>query len=123
MSWISNYITVGNTQLPTPVSYRVQMADLDTENTTRDEAGVLHRERIRSGVYKIIASWRLTTAQLSNMVNLLSPASFTVTFFDPNTMSYKTKQMYVGDRESEVILGSSDTSKVLIDFSVDFIEM
>ena len=123
MSWISNYISIGNVQLPTPTSYRVQMADLDTENTTRDEAGVLHRERIRQGVYKLYVTWRLRSSALADLISLIAPSSFTVTFFDTNTMSYQTRIMYAGDRESEVVIGSETAGGVLVDFNVDFIEM
>lgn len=123
MAWISNYITINGTRLPTPTTYRVQMADLDTENTTRDETGVLHRDRIRSGVYKIIVSWRLRSSQLASIISLIQSSSFTVTFFDTNTMSYQTKTMYAGDRESEVVIGDETAAGVLVDFNVDFIEM
>lgn len=123
MAWISNYITINGTRLPTPTTYRVQMADLDTENTTRDETGVLHRDRIRAGVYKIIVSWRLRSSQLASIISLIQSSSFTVTFFDTNTMSYQTKTMYAGDRESEVIIGDETAAGVLVDFNVDFIEM
>lgn len=123
MAWISNYITINGTRLPTPTTYRVQMADLDTENTTRDETGVLHRDRIRSGVYKIIVSWRLRSSILASVISLIQSSSFTVTFFDTNTMTYQTKTMYAGDRESEVIIGDETAAGVLVDFNVDFIEM
>lgn len=123
MAWISNYITINGTRLPTPTTYRVQMADLDTENTTRDETGVLHRDRIRSGVYKIIVSWRLRSSILASVISLIQSSSFTVTFFDTNTMSYQTKTMYAGDRESEVVIGDETAAGVLVDFNVDFIEM
>lgn len=123
MAWISDYIKIGNTTLPTPISYRVQMADLDTENTTRDETGVLHRDRIRYGVYKIVASWRLRSTQLASIIALLQPSSFSVRFFDTNTMTYQTKTMYAGDRESEVIVGDETAAGVLVDFSVDLIEL
>lgn len=123
MAFISNYISINNTTLPTPTSYRVQMADLDTENTTRDETGVLHRDRIRYGVYKIIAQWRLTTTQLSSLISLLQNASFSVTFFDPNTLTYQTKTMYAGDRESEIVVGNASTSAIYVDFNVDLIEL
>lgn len=122
MSWISNYISIGGVQLPTPTSYRVEMADLDTEDTTRDEAGMLHRDRIRSGVYKLYLTWRLRSNTLQTIIPLITPVTFTVTFFDTNTMTYQTRTMYAGDRESEVIIGDENASGVLVDFTVDLIE-
>lgn len=123
MSWISNYISIGGYQLPAPTSYEVQRSDLDSENTTRNEAGYLSRDRIRSGVYKIIAKWRIPTSDLQRIVTAISPASFSVTFLDLTTASYKTATMYVGDRTASVVVGDNSVNEMLVDFAVNFIEL
>lgn len=123
MSWYSNFITIGGYQLPSPREYKVQRADLDTENTTRDEAGVLHRDRIRTGVYKIFVTWRLTSTQLSNVISRIEASSFSVTFFDPCTAQTVTRTMYSGDRSADMVLGADTIGDTMFDFSVDLIEM
>lgn len=123
MSWFSSFISIGGNQLPSPRSYRVQRSDLDTENTTRDESGVLHRDRIRTGVYKIYATWRLTSSQLSSVVSAIEPASFSVTFYDPNTNATVTRSMYSGDRSSEMVVGADAAANTLWDFTVNLIEL
>lgn len=123
MSWFSSFISVGGVPLPPPRSYRVQRADLDSENTSRDEAGRLHRDRIRTGTYKIFVTFRVKPTQLSTIISAIEPASFSVTFYDPNTNATVTRTMYSGDRSSEVILGATSASNMLIDFTVDLIEL
>ncbi len=123
MSFLSNYIRIGTYQPPAPTGYEVQRADLDSENTTRNEAGELKRDRIRAGVYKIIAKWRLTSSELSQFTAAISNAQFSVTFLDLTSAAYVTKTMYAGDRSASVVAGSSTAGEMLVDFSVNFIEL
>lgn len=78
-----------------PRSYAVQRSDLDSEDSGRSETGVMFRNRIRAGVYKIQVTWRVNRSQLSAIANAISPDSFSVTFFDPTTASTKTCTMYL----------------------------
>ena len=95
-------ITVGTTALPNPSEYSVSRADLDSDNTGRTESGVLHRDRVRAGVYKIQAKFNVTKAELKTITDAVAAASFAVTFFDPTTSSDPTKTMYVGDRAARL---------------------
>lgn len=123
MAWFNGFITINGTRLPSPRSYRVQRADLDSENTTRNELGVLHRDRIRQGVYKLYLTWRVNPSALASIISAIEPASFTATFYDPNTNQTVTRTLYSGDRSSEMIVNSEYTSDTLWDFSVDLIEL
>ena len=49
-------LTVNGTALPAPNSYRVQLSDLDSEDTARTEDGLLVRQRVRAGVAKLSVS-------------------------------------------------------------------
>lgn len=119
---ISDYITIDNYTVPTPISYEVQRADLDSDETNRSESGYLHRNRIREGVYKVIATWRIPVSQLENLTAALAPASFSARFFDLTTCTYHTCLMYAGDRSASVALGSSEAGEILVDFSCNLIE-
>lgn len=119
---ISNYITIGNYTAPTPISYEVQRADLDSDETNRSESGYLHRCRVREGVYKVIATWRITGSQLESLTEALSPASFSATFLDLTSCTYQTRTMYAGDKSASVVLGSSEAGEILVDFSCNIIE-
>lgn len=96
-------ITIGSTTLPDPSEYSVSLQDIDSENTRRTEAGVLTRDRVRAGVYKIQATWKVNKTDLKKITDAVSPAKFSVTFFDPTTSSNPTKDMYVGDRMARLI--------------------
>ena len=95
-------MTVGGVAFPNPSSYTVTLQDLDSDNTHRSETGILNRERIRAGVYKINATWTVKYADLKKITQALSPDKFVVTFFDPTTASYKSAQMYAGDRSARL---------------------
>lgn len=98
-------IKIGSTNLPNPSSYKISRSDMDGPKTKRTEAGVLNRERVRAGVYKIQVSWEaLTMAELTAVTAALAPAEFTVTFFDATTSAAnKTAKMYAGDRSAELV--------------------
>ena len=114
-------ITVGATALPNPTDYQVTRSDLDSDNTSRSEAGVLQRDRVRAGIYKLQLTFRVTRANLKVITDAIAPASFAVTFFDPTTSSSPTKTMYAGDRAAKLIQ-SVDGGESYWDLSVDLIE-
>jgi hypothetical protein len=103
-------ITIGTTPLPDPAEYSVTLQDIDSENTRRTEAGVLTRDRVRAGVYKIQATWKVNKTDLKKITDAVSPAKFSVTFFDPTTSSNPTKDMYVGDRTANLLYLESGQS-------------
>lgn len=105
-------ITVGITALPNPKEggYKVSLSDLDGEGAGRSGTGVLVRDRIRAGVYKIEVTWIVTKAQLKTITDAIATASFSVTFFDPTTNSDPTKTMYTGDRSASLISYVSEAS-------------
>jgi len=96
-------ITIGTIPLPDPVEYSVILQDIDSENTRRTEAGILTRDRVRAGVYKIQATWKVNKTDLKKITDAVSPAKFSVTFFDPTTSTNPTRPMYVGDRTARLL--------------------
>lgn len=96
-------ISINGVDLPTPTEYSVALQDIDSDNTRRTEAGILTRDRVRAGVYKIEVAWKITKAQLKTITDAISPAKFSVTFFDPTTSSTSTKDMYCGDRGGKMM--------------------
>lgn len=95
-------ITIGSTALTNPFDYQVTLRDMDSDKSVRDELGILHRERVRAGVYEIKASFKVTKAQLKVITDAIAPASFSCTFFDPTTSSSPTATMYAGDRSAKL---------------------
>ena len=114
-------LVVGSTSLPNPTDYKVMRADIDSENTGRTESGVLQRDRIRSGVYKVETTFRVTRTDLKTITDAIAPVSFSCTFFDPTTSSSPTKTMYAGDRSASLIQ-SVDGGESYWDLTVSLIE-
>lgn len=93
-------LTINNATTANPSDYKVTRSDLDTENTTRTEDGVLTRDRCRAGIYKIEASWTaITWAQLKTITDATAGSSFTVLFLNPFAGATNTSgTFYCGDR-------------------------
>ena len=121
---MSAIITIGSTELPAPVEYTVSLQDIDSENTRRTEAGILTRDRVRGGVYKIQATWKVTKTQLKMITDAVTPAKLSVTFFDPTTSTNPTRDMYCGDRAGKLVLlkDPNNPSSSLWELSTSLIE-
>ncbi len=113
---------IDGTLMPAPRTYTVSLQDLDSSDSGRSETGVMYRNRVRSSVYKIQATWRLTRSDLAKLVRAITPESFSARFFDPNTLTIPTKTMYAGDRSSELVLNDDNSNETWWDFSVNLIE-
>lgn len=117
-------ISIGGTDLPSPTEYSVFLQDIDSENTKRTETGILTRDRVRAGVYKIEVAWKITKAQMKTITDALIPAKISVTFFDPTTSSTSTKDMYCGDRSGKMMkaFNPSVPGENMWEFSTSLIE-
>lgn len=82
---------------PAPTSYDLEVSDIDGPETGRGETGVMDRERVRAGVYKINVEFQnITSLEVLRIKESVAPEKITVEFFDGNTVS---AQMYVGNRK------------------------
>lgn len=115
-------IKVNGVTLPSPQTYKVKLSDLDSEGTARNAAGMLLRDRVRAGVYRIDASWVVRKSDYMTIVSALSAVKFTVTFFDPNSATDKTAQMYVGDRDGNLIKNATNPLDSVWELSCSLIE-
>lgn len=96
-------IIIDGVDLPAPSSMSIPLADLDSPDTTRNELGILQRDRIRQGVHKVELSWNvLTSGEVTTILNAIEPDKFNVTF--PTPFGNVTKEMYCGDRKLEAVL-------------------
>jgi len=114
-------ITIDGVVLPSPSKYGLPDFDLDSENTNRNEEGVLQRDRIRQGVYKIELEWTgITSSQLATIKAATQPASIQVTF--PSELGFITKTMYAGDRNIEMVKYHEDYTKIRWNLSFNLTE-
>lgn len=117
-------IKINGKQLPNPTKYRVSIADLDSSDSARNEAGVLVRNRIRDGVTKIELGFTLRGSDVSRVLEAVQPAQVTVEYYDPRVFEYRTIQAYVGDRSNDIKMCLENTSveDILWDVSFNLIE-
>ena len=102
-------ITIDGVVLPAPTSLSVSMSDLDSPDTTRNEQGVLQRDRVREGVYKIELEFNVKKGNEIQLIeSAIKNAKLNVTF--PDTTGRITKEMYVGDRSKNVVLYNGGVS-------------
>ncbi len=119
---MQDLIKIGGVLMPPPKTYSVSCSDLDSEDSGRSETGIMFRNRVRAGVYKIQAQWRVKSSDLSIIAGAIAPEAFGVQFFDPTTVTQKTCQMYAGDRSCAMVLNDDEAAEAWWDFSVNFIE-
>lgn len=116
-------IRIGGTDMPAPTKYSVALQDIDSANTGRTETGLLVRDRVRGGVYKIGVTWLVEHTQLKTITDAISSDKFQVTFYDPTSNSNKTCDMYCGDRNGELKHYKADNpSKSLWEITTSLIE-
>lgn len=118
------FLQIGSYIFPAPIVFSIDYEDLDSGNTTRNERGVLSRDRIRSSVMKVQTSFRVRISELEDMANAIEPKTFTAKVFDLTTAKVVTKTMYAASKHSEIagVVDKSDPSKTWVDYSFNLIE-
>jgi len=106
---------------PDPSVYSLPEHDLDSENSGRNELGVLIRDRLRQGVYKIeLEWWAISNAELKVILGAIYKPEFPVTFLTED--GYVTKTMYAGDRSKSLVRYMGDTNKMAWNLKFNLIE-
>ena len=99
-------IYIEGVKMPSPSTYNVKLADIDSSNSGRGDTGYLTRERLRADVASIDIGWKfLTTDELNKVKTAISDPEVSVKFFIGGTgeSAYKEAQMYAGDRSIELV--------------------
>lgn len=101
-------ITIGGVGLADPSELKVLQSDIDSQDSSRNEIGVLQRDRVRQGVYKLEVSWALLVgAAVETIKTAIAPSSFSVVF--PTSAGNVTKTMYASDRSIEMVTTQTGT--------------
>lgn len=88
-----NFIKINNITLPAPTKYEISKNDVNGEDSL-SETGILHRNRVRSGVYSLDVNWRVSESDLKTILDTIKSSSFTAVFFDPVSSAEKSCTMY-----------------------------
>ena len=114
-------INIDGVDLPAPSSYKMPRSDLDSSDTGRNELGILQRDRIRQGVYKVELEFKgINSSQLYLIESAVEPAELNVTI--PTPTGLQTKKMYAGDRNAEMIKYHDLPDFILWNLSFNLIE-
>lgn len=115
-------ITIDGVDLPAPTIFKPSNSDMDSQDTGRNELGVMQRDRIRQGIYKLELTWeKISSSQLHLIKMAIQPASIKVTF--ASEKGPITKAMYAGDRNINMVAYNEDYNKILWDISFNLTEI
>jgi hypothetical protein len=89
-------LTIGGEPMPTPSEMNISYMDLS--KAERNANGLMIIERITTKRKLEIKYTYLNSADLSKLLNAVSPTFYNVTFLDVKTGTYQTASMYCGDR-------------------------
>ena len=118
-------VSIGNFDFPEPSTYNATSSTI--VDSARNVRGVVVGGVVRKNVAKVELSWKyLTARQWANILSVVTENFYnSVTFFNQNTASYVTKQMYHGDPTSGMWRRDPGTGEVLgwTNCSISFIEV
>lgn len=101
---MASFIQIGGVDMPDPSSFSIKQADVDSENSSRNELGILQRDRVRAGVRTLSVKWSaLSGADASTLLKAVKPSSFQVSFPDAEENVIKTATVYAGDKSCEYV--------------------
>ena len=95
-------VTVNGYDLPEPSTYAATTSTI--VDAARNVNGVVIGSVVRKNVAKVEMTWRyLTAKQWADILTAITENFYnTVTFYNQNTASYVTREMYHGDPTSEM---------------------
>ena len=101
------YLVFNNENIPMPVSYDLDLSDVEADSGGMTEAGTTQRDVVREGVAEIKVSFNVSQIWLKKMSAYKKLASITVQYLDTATMQMTTTQMYIDGFAVKLV---SDTS-------------
>ena len=118
-------------EIPNPSSYSVTLSDIDLDSK-RSNGGVLHRNRVRAGVYSVACSWDwLNDDQIDLLLNSIKEKEFKLKFRDPlcklnpqasSNNGYTEANVYAEGSKTAELVATSDEGKDYWKFSTTFVE-
>lgn len=100
-------LTIGSTPIPGINGYKVDLEDIDSEETQRDETGTMHRKPLRKNVMKIAISAVVPSAQVGEISALISKDTFEASVYCPlhpdASSGYKSGTFYVTKKGAQLL--------------------
>ena len=119
LSWIK----INGEEAPTPREWTIVDSDFDSDDSTRDEAGVLHRTVIRRNQHAPKFKWRLKGKDMSKLLQMINSTSLQVTYYDLLTKAPVTFTGYPqATRQPKLLLQKDSYDECWWEFECSFIE-
>ena len=90
-----NVLEINGETLPFPDSYDVDLTDVEAESSGETEAGTTQRDLVRQDVATITVSFSVSKRWLEKLSGFRNLPRLTVKYFSPDTLQYKSAQMYI----------------------------
>ena len=89
------YLKFDGVDLPLPVSYEVELHDVEADSGGETEAGTMQRDVVRSGVVNIAVTFQVTQKWLNLLTGFKKKEKISVDYFDTETAEMRNAEMYM----------------------------
>lgn len=101
------YLNIDGVDLPLPISYDMELNDVEADTSGETEAGTTQRDVVRSGVVNISVSFQVSAKWLQKLSVFRRRPRMDVKYFDTELLKVKETQMYMEGFKSSL---KKDTS-------------
>lgn len=102
-----NIISINGLQC-NPSVMEVGIQDVSSPDAGRDLTGRMHPMKIGEKQTIELEWWEPSRAEVKAVLEKVKAESFSVSYYDPNTNTWTTKTMYVGDRKVPIRMWGTD---------------
>jgi hypothetical protein len=114
-------LLVNGNPIPDPSGMGGEVSDLDLSGE-RDATGFLHRDRVATKVPTEIRFNNIEWPMCTSILQAVSPASFSLTFPDPNTGAIRTGTYYAGNRKWDIVMAGNTLNDYIVNLSFSIVE-
>lgn len=120
MAELMTLLYADDVALPQPNTYEPIDYDTDSDESGTSETGILNRDIVRMGQWKINLKWTLDSAKLTALRTAIFKEKFECKFLTES--GYITKTMYAGNRNRRLLKNTAADGSPLWELSCNFIE-
>jgi hypothetical protein len=101
------YLVFDDVDLPFPVSYDLDLGDVEADSSGETEAGTTQRDVVRTGIVTISVSFNVTQSWLKVLTAYSKKDRIAVQYFDTEELSLKATEMFISGFKAKL---KKDTS-------------
>lgn len=101
------YLNFDGEDLPLPVSYDVDLSDVEADTSGETEAGTTQRDLVRTGVVSISVSFQVSPKWLKKLTGYKKRAKIAVRYFDTEKLDIRETEMYMEGFKSSLVKDTS----------------